>query len=484
MTLTLHNTLTRSIEEFVPADPGQVTVYACGPTVYRPPHIGNFRTFIFNDILHRWLEWKDYRVRFVMNLTDVEDKIIDGAAKEGVTIDQITAPMIEAFFADLATLGIRRVDAYPRATAYIPRMVEMVERLVERGHAYVKDGSVYYDISSFADYGKLSRIQLVDTRAGAGLATRAAVVDADEYEKNDARDFALWKAAKDVDRRVGAAWPAPWGDGRPGWHIECSVMSTGELGDTFDIHTGGEDLIFPHHEDEIAQSEGATGERFARVWLHVKHLLVNGEKMSKSKENDFTIAQLLRLGHSPAAIRYLLLQAHYRRELNFSFDGLEDARTALRRLVEFRRRLEATDEAREAPASDLPKLSNQALAAFQASMDDDLNTPNALAALFPFVREVNAALDQAADVVRPDDLAMARETLQRMDDVLGVIGLAHAGALDVDRDFREWVERMLQERQDARGRRDFGAADAIRDELLASGVLVEDTASGPRWTRR
>jgi cysteinyl-tRNA synthetase len=261
-------------------------------------------------------------------------------------------------------------------------------------------------------------------------------------------------------------------------------MSTGELGETFDIHTGGEDLICPHHEDEIAQSEGATGKPFARSWLHVKHLLVNGEKMSKSKRNDYTIAQLVQLGHAPAAIRYLLLQAHYRRELNFSFDGLEDARVALKRLVDFKRRLDETAEAEDAPPTDLPAISNRALAAFEASMDDDLNTPNALAALFPFVREVNAALDQAGDVARRDDLASTRETLRRMDDVLGVIGLAHANALDVDHEFRERVEALLRQRQDARGRRDFAAADAIRDQLLDSGVRIEDTPSGPRWTRR
>jgi cysteinyl-tRNA synthetase len=481
MALTFTNTLTRSLQEFRPASPDRVGIYACGPTVYRPPHIGNFRTFVFNDILHRYLEWKGYQVRLVMNLTDVEDKIIVAAQGEGRRIDAVTGPMIDAFFADLATLGIEPADAYPRATHHIDEMVELVDRLIDRGHAYVKDGSVYFDISSFRDYGKLSRIDLVQTRAGAGLAARAGGIDADEYDKQDARDFAVWKASKDGDANTGAAWPTPWGHGRPGWHIECSAMSIAELGETFDIHTGGEDLIFPHHEDEIAQSEGATGKPFVRYWLHVTHLKVNGEKMSKSKRNDFTISQLLEMGHSPAAIRYLLLQAHYRKELNFSFDGLKDARAAVQRIVDFSRRLNETPTDAAAPSTTLPALAANALTAFEVALDDDLNTPNAFAALFPFIREVNAELDRVA-AVTPSDLQAARTALERMDRVLGLIELARKHER-VDDEFARWVEDTLAQRKAARARGDFAAADAFRDQLTRAGVIVEDTPQGPRWKR-
>ncbi len=481
MPLTLFNTLTRSLEEFRPVDPTLVRVYACGPTVYRPPHIGNFRFFVFNDILHRYLEWKGLAVRFVMNLTDVEDKIIDAARSTGARIDTVTGPITQSFFEDLRTLGIQPVDAYPRATDHIREMVDLVQRLVERGHAYVVDGSVYFDISSFPAYGRLSRIDLAETRAGAGLAARTTVIDADEYEKQDARDFAIWKASKDGDATADAAWPTPWGSGRPGWHIECSAMSIAHLGESFDIHTGGEDLIFPHHEDEIAQSEGATGRPFVRYWLHVTHLKVNGEKMSKSKGNDFTIAQLLERGHTPAAIRYLLLQAHYRKELNFSFDGLKDARAAIQRIVDFRTRLEETTPDPAAPPSALPAHAANALAAFEAALDDDLNTPNAFAALFPFIREVNAELDRIG-TVSASDLASARDALDRMDRVLGLIDLARAHAR-VDTNFAAWVDGRIAERQAARGRGDFTTADGIRNELAAAGVIVEDTPHGPRWRR-
>jgi cysteinyl-tRNA synthetase len=481
MALRFYNTLTRSLEPFEPLDPDLVRVYACGPTVYRPPHIGNFRTFILSDVLHRYLEWKGHEVRFVMNLTDVEDKIIEAAGRQGIPIRTITEPQIDAFFVDLDRVGIRRADAYPRATEFMAEMIGLVRTLIDKGHAYERDGSVYFDISSFPAYGRLARLALVETMAGAGLASRAAL-DADEYEKEDARDFALWKAAKDVDRNTGAAWETPWGEGRPGWHIECSAMSMKLLGRTFDIHAGGEDLIFPHHEDEIAQSEAATGEPFVRTWLHVTHLKVNGEKMSKSKGNDFTIEQLIEKGYSPAAIRMLMLQAHYRKELNFSFDGLDKAKTALQRLVDFRRRLTETPSRPDAPPTALPRISAEALSAFEEALDDDLNTPNAFAVLFPFVKDVNAELDRA-DNVSAEDLAAARQTLDRMDDVRGVIELA-LDATSVDDDLAGWVEGLLAKRREARGRRDFATADAIRDELAAAGVVVEDTAAGVRWKKQ
>ncbi len=475
MALRFYNTLTRSLDEFEPIEPGTVRMYGCGPTVYQLPHIGNYRTFLFNDLLHRYLEWKGYRVKFVMNLTDVDDKTIDGAFRQGVSLESFTEPVIRGFFEDLDALGVRRADVYPRATRHVDAMVEIIRRLIDRGHAYVApDGSVYYDISSFPEYGKLSRVDLSAVRRGERVA-------ADEYEKGDIRDFALWKAAKDIDRQVGAAWDTPWGLGRPGWHIECSAMSMAELGESFDIHTGGEDLVFPHHEDEIAQSEGATGKPFARFWLHVKHLLVNGEKMSKSKGNVFTLRDLVGQGHTAAAVRYLLLSAHYRHELNFTFDGLEHAQAAIRRILDFDDRLGRTPTSEDAPESGLQDISAGALRAFEDALDDDLDMPGALAVVFNFIRESNAALDRAPTAL-PADLQAARRALGRFDDVLGVLPLARAAAT-VDQDFAAWVEARLEERQAARARRDFATADAIRDELVRAGVVIEDTPQGPRWKR-
>jgi cysteinyl-tRNA synthetase len=480
MALRFYNTLSRSLQEFTPIDSPRVAVYACGPTVYRPPHIGNFRTFVFNDLLRRYLEFKAFQVRLVMNLTDVEDKIITGAVEQKTDIASVTGPMIDAFMADLATVGVQPADSYPRATHHIEEMVTLIQRLVERGHAYVSDGSVYFAIGSLPGYGKLSRIELEDVRAGAGLATRTRPVDADEYGKEDARDFALWKAARDADRQVKAVWTTPWGEGRPGWHIECSAMSMKELGETFDIHTGGEDLIFPHHEDEIAQSEGATGKPFVHYWLHVKHLLVNGEKMSKSKKNDFTIDQLIEKGYSGAAIRYLLLSAHYRKELNFTFDGLEQARESVRRLLNFDERVASAKTG--AAAGGFDQIAQNASNIFEAALDDDLNTSAALAAVFDFVRESNARLDTVG-TISPDESNRLRSTLAAFDQVLGVLELARQHATGGDQDFAAWVEQRIAERKAARGRRDFAAADQIRGELAEKGVIIEDTSTGTRWKR-
>jgi len=471
MALRFYNTLTRSLEEFQPLVPGRVGIYACGPTVYQLPHIGNYRTFIFYDVLHRYLEWKGFDVRFVTNLTDVDDRIIERSLAAGVSIDEFTAPFIRGFFEDLDTLGIRRADVYPRATGHIPEMIRLVERLLERGHAYVVDGDVYYDISSFPDYGKLSRIDLSAVRRGERVAS-------DRYEKEDVRDFALWKAAKEADRRVGAAWPAPWGEGRPGWHLECSAMSMAELGETFDIHAGGEDLIFPHHEDEIAQSEGATGKPFARYWLHSRFLLMDAEKMSKSLGNVVTLRTLLEQGYEPAAIRLQLLSAHYRKELDFSLDGLVESGAAVRRLTDFQDRLATATVQADAPASPLPAIAADALGEFERGLDDDLNVPAALAALFTFVRRTNAALDEVP-AVPPADLEVARSALARMDEVLGILAIAREPALDAE--FVAWVESRLAAREEARSRREFAVADAIRAELARVGVVVEDTPRGPRW---
>jgi cysteinyl-tRNA synthetase len=473
MALSFYNTLTRRLEEFSPLEPGHVRVYACGPTVYQLPHIGNYRTFIFNDILHRYLEWKGFDVTFVMNMTDVDDKIIDRARADGSGISDYVAPYIDGFLTETESLGIRPVDAHPRATEHIGEMTDLVQRLLDRGHAYTTgDGSVFFDISSLPGYGKLSRIPLDEVRSGERVA-------ADEYAKGDARDFALWKAAKDADREVGAVWPAPWGDGRPGWHLECSAMSMARLGETFDIHTGGEDLIFPHHEDEIAQSEGATGKPFARVWLHARHLMLEAEKMSKSLGNVVRLSDILGAGYPAAGVRYLLLSAHYRKELSFSFDGLDDARAAVRRILDFADRLERVDTRDDHPASDLPDLAREALASFERGLDDDLNTPAGLSALFTFIRQANAALDRAG-AVPPQDLQCARDALRSMDDVFGVLELARQGA-GPDPQLAAWAEQKLAERQQARADRDFARADAIRAELGEAGIVVEDTPAGPRW---
>lgn len=473
MAIRFYNTLTRSLDEFVPIEPGHVRMYACGPTVYQPPHIGNYRTFLFNDLVHRYLEWRGYRVRFVMNLTDVDDKTIAGAREQGISLEEFTAPVIRSFFRDLETLGVKPADAYPRATRHVGQMIELISRLLERGHAYTTDdGSVYFDITSFPEYGKLSRVDLSATRKGERVA-------ADEYEKGDIRDFALWKAARDADREVGAVWPTPWGEGRPGWHIECSAMSIAELGETFDLHTGGEDLIFPHHEDEIAQSEGATGKPFVNYWLHVKHLLVDGAKMSKSKGNVYTLRDLTEKGYTAAAIRYLLLSAHYRHELNFTFDGLQNAQSAIRRALDFQDRVENTPTAEHAPETRLPELAQNALHDFQAALDEDLNMPEALAAFFTYIREANALLDQHT-AIRPAEQRAALDAVERIDRVLGVLKLARAEARP-DEELVRWVESRLAERQRARARRDFETADAIRDELAARGITVEDTPHGPRW---
>lgn len=475
MALSFYNTLTRSLEPFEPLDPGLVRVYACGPTVYQLPHIGNYRTFLFNDILHRYLEWKGFPVKFVMNLTDVDDRIIERSLRNHENIEEFTAPFIRGFFEDLDTLGILRADVYPRATGHIPEMIALVERLLERGHAYVVDGSVFFDISSFPEYGKLSRVELDEVRRGERVA-------ADQYGKADVRDFALWKAAKDDDRHVGAVWAAPWGEGRPGWHLECSAMSMAELGETFDIHTGGEDLIFPHHEDEIAQSEGATGRPFVRYWLHARHLLIDSEKMSKSLGNVYTLRDLLERGFEPAVVRYLLLSAHYRKELDFTLDGLEDARAALRRLLDFQDRLDATPTGPAAPRSSLPDIADEALRQFEAALDDDLNVPAGLGALFTFVRRSNAALD-ALGAAAAADLEHTRNALLRIDQVIGVLDLARRRAAHDDAELERWVEERIAARQEARGRRDFATADAIRDELAAAGIIVEDTPRGTRWKR-
>ncbi|HUP52103.1 MAG TPA: cysteine--tRNA ligase, partial [Longimicrobiales bacterium] len=419
------------------------------------------------------LEWSGYEVRFVMNLTDVDDKTIDGAVAAGETVAAFTKPFGDAFLEDARTLGMLPMDAYPRATQYIEPMVDFVGRLLESGHAYrAEDGAVYFSVASFEPYGQLKGIDTSTLRPGARVAQ-------DEYDKEDARDFALWKAATEEDERTGAAWDAPWGRGRPGWHLECSVMSLEELGETLDLHLGGEDLIFPHHENEIAQSESATGRPFVRNWLHVKHLQVEGRKMSKSLGNYVTVRELLHEGYDPASIRHQLISAHYRSDLNFTRDGLSASRRAVQRLLDFEARLREVSVSDGAAPTELPALAEDALSSFRAAMDNDFNTADALAAVFTLVSRANAALDRAGEV-SPGDRDGVLALLSSVDRVLGLLEVARA-ARTVDGGIAAWVEERIEARADARSRKDFAAADAVRDELAAKGIVLEDGPTGTRW---
>ncbi|HYN84747.1 MAG TPA: cysteine--tRNA ligase [Pyrinomonadaceae bacterium] len=467
--LRFHNTLTGLTEEFRPAREGEVGIYFCGPTVWDYAHIGNFRSLgIFADTLRRYLRFKGYRVNFVMNITDVEDRIIALSQERGVTIDEHTARYIQAFWEDYDALGCLRPEVTPRATEHIAEMVGIIQRLVEKGHAYESGGSYYYRITSFPGYGKLSKINFEGNKVGA-----SERVDTDKYDKEDARDFALWKAAESEGE---PAWDTPLGRGRPGWHIECSALSMKYLGESFDIHAGGVDLVFPHHENEIAQSEGATGvEPFARYWLHAEHLKVEGETMSKSKGNYYTFRDLVRLGHDPVAIRYLLLSVPYRKQLNFTLDALRGAAKTVGSLRDFRSRL-AESRAEPGTNPEMRAAAARALEGFEAGLDDDLNTSVALAAVHNLSREVNRAID--CHELRADDQRDLLALVGRFDSVLNVFG---AGAREI---LDEEVQALINERQEARRRRDFSRADEIRDRLLERGIVLEDTRDGVRWKRR
>ena len=473
--MQLYDSLRRELRAFQPLNPHRTTVYGCGPTVYDFAHIGNFRAFVAYDLLHRHLRSTGCRVDFVVNFTDVDDKTIDGAAEAGRSLAEHTARFIDAFREDCGRLGLLAFTRQPKATGHIEAMVGFVERLVEQGGAYhAGDGSVYYAVSSFGDYGKLSG------KGGEDDARRSRI-EGDEYAKRDVRDFALWKAAQPRDREVGAVWDSPWGPGRPGWHLECSVMVHTLLGETIDIHLGGEDLMFPHHENEIAQSEAATGAPCARFWLHVKHLKVDGRKMSKSLGNFFTVRDLVERGYDPAAIRWVLLSAHYRNELNFTFEGLDEATDRVQRLLDFRRRVTEFPSA-AGSESGLAAGARDRLASFREAMDLDLNVPRAVAALWTMVKEVNAALDGARGGIGEADRNGVLEALAAMDAVLGVLDLA-AEARQVDDEAEDRIRRMVEARNQARATRDFATADRLRAELEADGVRLEDTPSGTRWKR-
>jgi cysteinyl-tRNA synthetase len=494
MALRLYNTMSSQVEEFLTLRDHEVRMYACGPTVYDYGHIGNFRTFIAVDMLQRFLRQSGYKVHYVMNITDLDDKIIRNAARDGVTVQQYTAKYEKAFLEDAAMIGIEQ-PTLVRATEHIEAMADFVARLVEKKIAYrTDDGSYYFRIASFPQYGKLSKKDFSGMLDGAR-------VDVDEYEKDSARDFALWKAPKPGE----ASWDTSIGPGRPGWHLECSVMSMQQLGESFDLHAGGEDLVFPHHENEIAQSESMTGKTFARFWFHVRFLLVEGEKMSKSLGNFYTLRDLVLKGHKPSSIRYLLTSVPYRNQLNFTFDGLKQAAVSVERLRSFRQRLsEGSLPAGSNP--EMQSLASQTIDRMRSALDDDLNTAQAQAAIFEMVRSANSAID--AGRLKADDVAPLLTALEKFDEIFAVLkdddiprmkqvfdwAPTEGREKDISAELLDAVqsgqfsdadiENKIAEMEGARKARNFKVSDTLRAELTAAGILIENTKDGVRWRRK
>jgi cysteinyl-tRNA synthetase len=468
MTLHLHNTLTGVKEPFEPLEDGQVRMYTCGPTVWNFAHIGNLRAFLFYDLVRRHLQVSGYRVAHVMNLTDIDDRILDQAGHAGVTIGEYVKPFEAAFFEDMASLRAQRAEHYPRATEHIPDMVAMIQTLIENDNAYVADGDVYFRIASFPAYGALSHVDRAGLKAGARVAT-------DKYDKESVSDFALWKHSHPGDEKLGAAWDAPFGRGRPGWHIECSAMSKRYLGDTLDIHAGGVDLMFPHHENEIAQSEAANHKTFARMWLHSEHLAdATGEKMSKSAGGFTTLRDLIQAGHDPLAIRFFLIaNAHYRSRLRLSAEALHSATEQVRRLRELAERVRRSKPA----AQDDPDFKNrvdEVRTGYRQALDDDLNLPQGVGLVFDLIREANSALD--AERVGEQSMAALEGLIDEVDAHLDVVHAEEPG-------LAEEVERLIAEREDARKSREFAKADRIREDLRQRGIALEDSKEGVRWHR-
>jgi len=465
------NTEGRSLAPFEPMSGDTVRIYTCGPTVYDRAHIGNLRAFLFEDLLRRTLKFLGYEVVQVMNLTDVDDRTIQRVHDTGKSLDEVTAPVIEAFFADLESLGIEPAEHYPRATEHIPEMIALIEQLIEKGYGYEAEGSIFFRIAEDSDYGRLSGFDLGQVRQGERVVS-------DDYDKEDVRDFVLWKAAKSGE----PSWESPWGAGRPGWHIECSAMSMKYLGESFDIHCGGVDNIFPHHENEIAQSESATGETFVRTWIHAEHLIADGQKMSKSLGNFYTLGDLIEQGATARAIRYLMLSVHYRDKLNFTLEALEAATGALKRLDEMRFRLGHAVETHPGEST-LKAAADQMLESFTAALASDLNVSEALAALFGLVREVNTAIDSNA--LAAGDREHVMSALARVDDVLNVLDpeswrtdVEDEGLADGE------IDALIAEREQARVDREWSRADEIRDQLQAAGIVLEDARDGTRWKRQ
>ena len=471
MALRLYNTLTRQEEAFTPANGNTVRMYACGLTVYARGHIGNFRTFIAGDVLRRTLKYIcGYDVNHVLNYTDVDDKTIAGAQQAGVSLREYTDRWIATFREDLAQLGLETPEEMPRATdeANLRAMSDLILALEKNGHTYQRDGSIYFKIATLPQYGQLARLDHAGMRDGAR-------VDVDEYSKDDPRDFVLWKATKPGE----PTWDFGAGAGRPGWHIECSAMALRLLGDPLDIHLGGVDLIFPHHENEIAQSEGATNRQFSRFWFHVEHLFVENEKMSKSLGNVYTLADVVARGHRPSALRYLLLSSHYRKQLNFTWVGMDQAEEAVRRIVDFLARFDTIGGDTRFPH--IQAAVDEARDKFRSALEDDLNTAAALAAVFDLVRDVNAAID--ARQIGTADAELVREAIEAFDRVLGVVQLRRAEDAQPPIPAEE-IEQLIEQRRTARQHRDFATADRIRHELADRGILLEDNASGTRWKKK
>jgi cysteinyl-tRNA synthetase len=456
--IRFYDTLSGKLEPFHPVTKGD-----CGPTVYDNAHIGNFRAYVFEDLLKRFLVFMGYKVTHVMNITDVDDKTIKGAYAEGVTLQEYTKKFTDSFFEDIDTLRISRADYYPRATEHIPEMAKMIKGLLDKGYAYEKDGSVYFSIAKFPDYGRLSKVNLEELKPGER-------VESDEYEKDSVNDFALWKHKKEGE----PFWETEVGPGRPGWHIECSVMSSKYLGETFDIHCGGTDNIFPHHENEIAQSEAYFGKKFVNYWLHCRHLIVDGEKMSKSKGNFFTMRDLLDKNVNPSALRFLLISTHYRKMLNFTFKTLDQASASLQRIKDFLYELD-NHHFKEGENKDVLKIIEKAQKDFADGLSDDLNISVALRALFDLIREGNTLI--AKERIYSQDAEKLRKFIRTLDTILAVLPKEKDELLPAD------IMKRVEEREKARKEKNYELADRIRNELLEQGIVLEDTKKGVRWKR-
>ncbi|MFQ6055093.1 MAG: cysteine--tRNA ligase [Methanosarcinales archaeon] len=464
MTLKFYNTLTGQKENFKPLKANYVGMYSCGPTVYDYAHIGNLRAYTFADLLRRYLEYKGYKVKHVMNITDLDDKTINASKKEGVSLKEYTERYAKLFFEDIELLNLKKAHVYPRVTEHIKEMVEMIKILIEKGYAYRKNGSIYYKISNFKEYGKLSKIDLSKVVIGAS-------VDADEYEKEDVRDFALWKAKREGE----PFWKTEIGEGRPGWHIECSAMSTKYLGPTLDIHTGGVDNIFPHHENTIAQSEASTGKPFVRYWMHCEHLLVNNKKMSKSIGNIYTLRDLLKKGYNAKALRMVFISTHYRSKLNFTEKSMQSAANTLKKLNLFVERIrDFKSDAKD--NEEIQEMVNKTEKKFEEALDDDLNTPKALAAIFEMIRNANQAMN--LNKISTINARNIYKVMLKFDQVFGVLTIEEKGELPSE------IELLIKEREEARKNKNFKKADEIRNKLINIGIILEDTKEGVKWRRK
>jgi len=469
LTLKLYNTLTQALEAVVPQDGSTIRLYTCGPTVYDFAHIGNFRTFVFEDLLRRTIRFFGMHIEQVMNITDVDDKTIKGAIAKNLVLDTFTKIYKDAFFEDLVRLNIERVEHYPCATDFIPQMIAMCKTLIEKKAAYVgRDGSVYFAITQFAEYGKLSHLKLDELQIGASQAT------SDEYTKESPQDFVLWKAF-DPERDGSVFWESPWGRGRPGWHLECSVMATTLLGETLDMHAGGVDLIFPHHENEIAQSECCTGKNFCRMWVHAEHLLVDGKKMSKSLGNFYTLRDLVAKGYTGKEVRFLFLQSHYRMQLNFTLQSLDAAKHALSRITDFVMRLQSYTGATHPQRPDIQHFIQEAKTSFTQALSHDLNVPEALGVFFEMIRLVNIFCDEKKLTTQD-----AKALLALVEEMDSVFGICHVESVEIPLE----VQRLVDMREVARKNKAYSEADACRSELLALGYLLEDTPQGVRVKKK